>query len=228
MKFYQEITIVPNHEFATYIKISGKEFLNSYFVWSKLFTQLHLGLVSIQDEQQKSPIGISFPEYFMGAKLGVLGSKIRLFAKSESELARFDAAKWLARLSGYVHISGVREVPAKINGYAIYNRYQPKVNGDRLMRRHQKREEQWKSVVANPQSSAEEISKAQECLNKRSQRVNDYDIGDKSIKFPFIKLKSLSSDSEFCLWIRKTVADKENYEKFSTYGLSGVSTLPEF
>jgi CRISPR-associated endonuclease Csy4 len=54
------------------------------------------------------------------------------------------------------------------------------------------------------------------------------DLGDKLIKHPFIKLKSLSSQNEFCLWIKKTSAKEYVFEKFNTYGLSGISTTPEF
>jgi CRISPR-associated endonuclease Csy4 len=215
MKFYHEITVIPNHE------------IGEHFIWSKLFTQIHLALVSIQDEQKKSPIGISFPEYFMGEKFGVIGSKLRLFAQSELELQKLDIQKWLSRLTDYIHISGLREVPQKISGYAIYNRHQPKVNKERLMRRHQKREGEWKSIINNPQSQPEKLAAAQEKLSKRQQRINNYD-KEKLVKEPFIKLKSLSSDNDFCLWIKKTATNEPNYQKFSTYGLSGISTLPEF
>ena len=215
MKFYHEITVIPNHE------------IGEHFIWSKLFTQIHLALVSIQDEQKKSPIGISFPEYFMGEKFGVIGSKLRLFAQSELELQKLDIQKWLSRLTDYIHISGLREVPQKISGYAIYNRHQPKVNKERLMRRNQKREEEWKSIINNPQSQPEKLAAAQEKLSKRQQRINNYD-KEKMVKEPFIKLKSLSSNNDFCLWIKKTATNEPNYQKFSTYGLSGISSLPEF
>jgi CRISPR-associated endonuclease Csy4 len=215
MKFYHEVTVIPNHE------------IGEHFIWSKLFVQLHLALVSIQDEQKKSPVGISFPEYFMGEKFGVIGSKLRLFAQSEPELQKLDIQKHLSRLTDYIHISAIREVPVKINGYAIYNRYQPKVNKERLMRRHQKREEGWRSIINDPQSEPEKIAAAQKKLSARQQRINNYD-KEKAVKDPFIKLKSLSSDNDFCLWIRKIATNEPNYQKFSTYGLSAVSSLPEF
>ncbi|MBU6339043.1 MAG: type I-F CRISPR-associated endoribonuclease Cas6/Csy4 [Rickettsiales bacterium] len=229
MKNYIEITLLDEAE------------INSFDLWSKLLTQIHLGLTSIkeieQDGKEKSPIGISFPEYFMGKKFGVLGSKLRLFAKNESDLQKFDSAKWLSRLSDYIHVSNIREVPQKIDGYAIYNRYQPKVNKDRIIRRHQKREEEWKNIISNPNSDSKEITAAQEKLNKRQQRTNNYD-KEKPVNEPFIKLKSLNSNKEFCLWIKKTTATQANYQKFSTYGLSNYdkekiddknySTVPEF
>lgn len=54
MKFYQELTLLPQDE------------INIYFLWSKTFQQIHLGLVEMQDDQKRVPIGLSFPEYKMG------------------------------------------------------------------------------------------------------------------------------------------------------------------
>ncbi len=183
--------------------------IDSFDLWSRLFTQIHLALVSIKEtegDKEKSPIGISFPEYFMGEKFGLIGSKLRLFAQNESDLQKLDIQKWLLRLTDYVHVSGIREVPQKINGYAIFNRHQPKVNKERLARRYAKRHNvDYESALKQYES-----------------------IDNKLIKQPFIKLKSLGSDNEFCLWIKKTSADQAVYKKFSTYGLSSVSTTPEF
>ena len=204
MKYYIEITLLDEQE------------ENLFKLWSRLFTQIHLGLVEIQDQEKQSPIGISFPEYFMGEKFGVLGSKLRLFANEKLELIKFDAKKWLDRLSDYVHLSGIREVPQKIDGYAIYNRYQPKGNKEKLARRYAKRH----------QMDYDEALK----LYEKSP--------DKSTTKPFIRLKSLSNKQIFSLWIQKFATSEANYQKFSTYGLSDYdkeklhlkkfSTVPEF
>ena len=226
MKSYQEITLLPNFE------------IDKNFLWSKLLTQIHLGLVSIQDYKEKSPIGVSFPEYFMGEKFGVLGSKIRLFAQNEDDLIKFDSPKWLSRLFDYVHITSILPVPQKIDGYAIYSRHQPKTNKERLMRRHQKREEGWKNII-NFSADPKMVAEAREKLNKRQNRINDYDKKDKGlVGEPFIRVKSLSNKNEFCLWIKKTTTNEPAYQKFSTYGLSEFnkkeldlkkfSTVPEF
>lgn len=195
MKFYHEITVIPNHE------------IGEYFIWSKLFTQIHLALVSTQDEQKKSPIGISFPEYFMGEKFGVIGSKLRLFAQNESELQKLDIQKHLSRLTDYIHISAIREVPVKINGYASYNRHQPKVNKERLARRRSIRHKIDYNTALEHYKSMEH----------------------KTINLPYIKLKSLSSQEPICLWIKKIESKEPSQEKiYSTYGLSSSSTVPEF
>ncbi len=197
MRFYQEITLLPNFE------------IDKNFLWFKLLTQIHLGLVKIQDGNRKSPIGVSFPEYSADKsdkkKFGV-GSKIRLFAQNEDDLIKFDSTKWLSCFSDYVHITAIRQVPQKIDGYAIYNRHQPKVNKERLARRY-----------ATKHKVSYEVA------------LEHYkDMGEKLVKYPFVKLKSLSSKNDFCLWIKKTTTNESNYQKFSTYGLNGISTVPEF
>lgn len=207
MKFYIEI------------KLNSCEEIPLSLLWEKFFPQIHLGLASIKEIEngkEKSPIGVSFPEYKMGEKFGVIGSKLRLFANDELTLQNFDVQKWLSRLSDYVHISGIREVPQKINGYAIFSRHQPKTNKERLARRYAKRHN----------------------VDYESALKHYDNMKEKSVKMPFIKLKSLSKGRDFCLWIQKTAIDQPTYQKFSTYGLSGFdkerlsnknySTVPEF
>lgn len=127
MNYYLEITLLPNYE------------INLFNLWSKTFQQIHLGLVEMQDDQKQVPIGISFPEYKNGEKFGVLGSKLRLLAPDEASLMRFDASKWLTRLSDYVHYTSIRPVPDSIKGFAVYHREQPKTGRERLARRYAKR-----------------------------------------------------------------------------------------
>lgn len=194
MKFYLEITLLPNAE------------VNIYFLWSKVFQQIHLGLVEIKDNQDCVPIGISFPEYTISKKFGVLGSKLRLFAKDEATLMQFDAANRLSRLRDYVHWTGIRPVPEKLIGYATYQRQQPKTNKERLARRYALRHN--------------------EDYNTALLRYSE--IESKFMALPFIRLKSLSSDKVFCLWIKKTVVPKPSETTYSSYGLSAISTVPEF
>jgi len=65
MKFYQEITIIPNHE------------IDKNFILSRLFFLTHLGLVEVakqSDNPNKSKIAIAFPEYQYSPK--TLATKI--------------------------------------------------------------------------------------------------------------------------------------------------------
>jgi CRISPR-associated endonuclease Csy4 len=204
MKSYLEITLLPNPEVGV------------NFLWSKVFQQIHLGLVEIQDDQGQVPIGLSFPEYVIGDKYSILGSKLRLFANDEAVLKQFDAVKWLTRLSDYVHSTSIQPVPEKIIGYAIYRREQPKTNPERLARRYARR-------LAEREKRAEVKADYENALTIYSKR--NY----QSINSPFIRLKSLSSDNNFCLWIKKIPVDiQASTANFSSYGLSSVSSVPEF
>ncbi|QPK65106.1 type I-F CRISPR-associated endoribonuclease Cas6/Csy4 [Methylomonas sp. LL1] len=194
MRCYQEITLLPNPE------------VNIHFLWSKVFQQIHLGLVEMQDAEKRVPIGVGFPDYKIGEKYGVLGSKCRLFAADEATLVRFDAGKWLSRLSDYVHCTSIRPVPATLAGHAIYRRLQPKTNKERLARRYAKR---------HPLSYDEAL-----------QHYSG--IAPASIPTPFIRLTSLSSGEQFCLWIDKILVTEASKADFSSYGLSPKATIPEF
>jgi CRISPR-associated endonuclease Csy4 len=194
MNYYLEITLLP------------KVNINLFGLWSKVFQQIHLGLVEMQDDKGQVPIGVAFPEHVVGEKYSVLGGKCRLFAQNEATLARFDAAKWLARLSDYVHCTSIRPVPVKLKGYAIYQREQPKTNKERLARRY----------------AARHNESYDEALHRY------HEMAQKSVTAPFIRLKSLSNDQSFCLWIKKTSVSEPSGTTYSTYGLSAKTTVPEF
>ncbi len=194
MKFYLEITLLPNPE------------VNIYFLWSKVFQQIHLGLVEMQDDRGQVPIGISFPEYTAGEKSSLLGSKLRLIATDEETLSRLDVKKWLNRLSDYVHCTGVRAVPDKIKGYAVYQREQPKANQEGLARRYAKRHG----------------------VDYETALLRYSSMTSKKIATPFIRMKSLSSNQVFCLWIKKIMVNDASEATYSSYGLSAISSVPEF
>ncbi len=194
MKFFLEITLLPNPE------------VGQHFLWSKVFQQIHLGLVEMQDEQGRVPIGLSFPGYVTGEKYSLLGGKLRLLAKDEVTLSQFNATQWLCRLNDYVHCTGIRPVPEKVTRYAIYQREQFKTNKERLARRYAKRH-------------GVDYDSALKCYSEMAHQT---------ITTPFIRLKSLSGGNEFCLWIKKTVVTEPSGMAFSSYGLNAESTVPEF
>ena len=204
MKFYQEITLIDQAE------------ISPYFIWSKLYTQLHIALAEIKDDSDKVGIGASFPQYIFEEKVENqkarinLGNKLRLFAESEADLKKLDIRKWLKRLEDYVHITSIREVPSDIKGYAIYKRKQVKTNAQRLARHRIKRGD----------------IGFDEALARYSNVVT-------TTNFPYIEMKSLStsdqqSEKRFKLFIEKQPAEKTETQVFSTYGLSSVSSVPEF
>jgi CRISPR-associated endonuclease Csy4 len=212
MRCYLEITLLPNPE------------INLNFLWAKVFPQIHLGLVEMQDENKNVPIGLSFPEYGLGRKSGVLGGKCRLFAGDEAILERFDARKRLARLSDYVHCTGIRPVPAKLLGHAIYRRRQPKTNPERLARRYAKRHGLDFETALNAT-----VRVRPEGRDVGYQTAFRYcEMPRQPVPLPFIRLKSLSSEKSFCLWIEKSAVAEPVAGGFSCYGLSARSTVPEF
>ena len=202
MKYYQEITLIDQAE------------ISSYFIWSKLYTQLHIALAEIKDTNNKVNIGVSFPQYLFekndkNSKVN-LGKKLRLFAQNEADLKKLDLKKWLDRLTDYVHITSIREVPENIKSYAIYKRKQVKTNAERLARHRVKRGD----------------IGFDEALAHYSNVITTTDL-------PYIQMLSLSTSDEqdkkrFKLFIEKRSIEQSKIQVFSTYGLSSESSVPEF
>lgn len=199
MKFYQEITLIDQAE------------ISPYFIWSKLYAQLHLALAEQKDTNEKVNIGVSFPKYIFEQKTEErkvkihLGDKLRIFAQSQADLEKLNIRKWVERLTDYLHITSIREVPSEIKEYSIYKRKQVKTNAQRLARHRVKRGD----IGFN------------EALARYSHVVTTTDL-------PYIQMKSLTSDKSFKLFIEKKPATKSETQVFSTYGLSWVSSVPEF
>lgn len=203
MNWYQEITLIDQDE------------ISSYFIWSKVYTQLHIAFAEHSNEQGKICFGVSFPQYRINEhkKIGFLGTKIRVFANSENELRQLNLGKWLERLIDYVHIIQPREVPkTKITSYVNYYRVNPKMSlEERVVHQAQRRN----------------IS-----LDEAKQHFKEY--VEESVVEPYINLKSLSAkreenvDRPYRLYIGKSIADEAKDGKFGTYGLSRTVTVPEF
>lgn len=196
MKYYQEITLIPHAELA----------LN--FIWSKLYAQLHLALVELQDEQGRVPVGVSLPKYQLkaGKHISPLGEKLRVFAEDEATLQQLNLSQWLNRLLDYVHLTGIRPVPEKVNGYARYQRRQFNGSPENMARRRVKRKG--------------DISFEQAVALYETQVVHS--------NLPYIRLKSLSNAQGFNLFIEKKPADEAGGFSFGTYGLSSSASVPEF
>ena len=200
MNYYIEVTLMENDKFSP------------YELWSQLYPQLHLALVEAKNADNKVSIGFSFPQYRFHQDKGVgfIGTKLRLFAESEADLKKLDIRRWLERLEDYVHVTSIREVPNDIKNYAIYKRKQVKTNAQRLARHRVKRGD----------------IGFDEALARYSNVVT-------TTNMPYIEMKSLStsdqqSEKRFKLFIEKQSAEKSATQVFSTYGLSSVSSVPEF
>ena len=196
MKYYLEIKLLKQAE------------ISMYFIWSKVFKQLHLAFVECKDQDDKIPIGISFPDYMFDSEkeFGMLGSKIRLFADDKMALIKLDLSKWLNRLQDYLQLSDIQEVPQNmVKEYAVFSRKQIKSNPERLARRRAKKD----SSIS-----------FQEAL-KRYQKSD-------STNLPYIQVNSLSSSNSFRLFVERKISETENQGYFSCYGLSNNATVPIF
>jgi CRISPR-associated endonuclease Csy4 len=190
MEYYQEITLLPCAE------------VSLAFLWTKVFTQLHIAFADEKNKSGHNPYAVSFPEY---RETG-LGEKIRVFAEAQ-ELERLNLSKVLGRLLDYVHCTSIRKVSErKLRGYAVYSRYQPegsiRVKAKRYAKRH-------------PGVTIEEAARLLQ--GKR-----------KSVRLPYIQMKSLSRGGTFSLFIKKRVEEESALTECGTYGLSNNRTVPEF
>lgn len=189
-----------------YIEITN---INTFDLWSKLYTQLHLTLVEKKNAQNKVPFGFSFPEYFFNSEkqIGFIGSMLRIFGPDENPLRQLDLHKRLNNLSDYIQTSEIKTVPVQLKSYAIYQRQQVKSNAERLARRKAKRQN------ISYEKALEELKSFK----------------DEELNFPFIQLQSSSTGGQkFRLFIERKLVEQPMLGDFSLYGLSSTSTVPEF
>ena len=193
MQHYIDITLLPNDE------------IGHYFLWGKLYQQVHLALV----EQEQGQVGVSFPEYSKSQPR--LGRKLRLFAINEQGLKQLDLSKWLTRLLDYCHISSIRPVPAEVR-HVVFSRQHCVSSPERLARRRAKRkDETFEQAMAHFVGFKESFS-----------------------ALPFIELESLSTSHDgeqnrrFRLFIDNRFCETEHRGEFNTYGLSKTATVPWF
>lgn len=198
MKHYIEITLLPDVEIP----------LN--FLWQKVYQALHLKFVEIENEDGFQPVGISFPKYRHDendAKANTLGEKIRLFAQELETLERFNAKHTLRKLSDYVHVTSIRDVPSNVKTFGCFSRLQLKTSNLRLARRKAKRENVEVDVA---------LSKFAKHTEERTTA-------------PFVIIKSASNGEIFRLFVVYKEQANDNHDvSFGTYGLSSKSTVPVF
>lgn len=219
MKYYQEITLIDSAD------------IRFFELWSKLYTQLHLALV----EQAKATygegathgdIGVSFPEYKCfeknGKTISMLGSKLRVFAKTEAELQQLNLGKWCERLLDHVHIKSTAKVPA-VTEYVIAKRFRQEKNLDskthNFAKKHNKTFEEVKL------SRIEHISRKYDISMEEAQRRYEKPVLE--IR-PYIRMKSGKNGNTFSLEIEQTKAEGVVTGTFNTYGMSPTTTVPHW
>ena len=195
---YCELTIIPDPD------------ITPYFIWSKLFTQLHIALADVKNEHGIDTIGISFPDYHYDdnqEKSSKLGLKLRVFAPTQNELETLNLDKWLERLTDYVHIKGIKEVPTdKATGFVSVQRY-----------RFKPIEVQVESLAKKMKISDDE---AMAIVAKRRPEL----------KLPFIKMFSESNKTHYPLQILQQSSEAK-VGRFTVYGMNGMTdsvTVPQW
>ncbi len=192
MESYLELTLIPDLETPL------------YYLWEKVFQQIHIALADHKNDDGSSSVGVSFPEYDAGAYL--LGTKLRLFAHSSEELEKLQCERWLQRLQDYLHISNIRDVPDHVDGYACFRQLKPKGSLEKQARRRAKRKgETLQQALAHFENYQEERS-----------------------KLPYIHMTSLSNGHRFRLFIDKLIVESSHTGTFNCYGLSRQATVPLF
>lgn len=191
MTHYQEITLIPDPD------------ISPYFIWQKLYTQLHIALADIKNKHGIDSIGVSFPDYHYDdkkEKSSKLGHKLRVFAPSQADLEKLDLKNWLSRLTDYVHIKSVAEVGNKATGYAVVKRYR------------------FKPAETQAQTLAKKLGISYEdamvTVKKRKPEL----------KVPFINMKSETTGVPYRLSILQKLVDSPLEGTFNTYGLNTMTT----
>ena len=201
MNHYQEITLLPDAE------------ISLAFLWTKVYTQLHLAFVAQKDTPHGGTFAVSFPEYTEGKGKG-LGHKVRVFAETEEALQTLNLDKKLERLLDYVHLTTIRPIPTRrLKGYAIYSRqHAPKSQAQtarRFSRRHGLPVEQETARLAKKQRQSEKLKKS----------IRD---------LPYIQMQSLTTHPQYNLFIHTQPTPSAAASPFSLYGLSPEAAVPEF
>jgi CRISPR-associated endonuclease Csy4 len=192
MKYYQEISLLPNAE------------ITPYFIWHKIYQQIHLAFVENKTGDNSSAIGVAFPKY--DADKYSLGTKLRLFAKDEILLQQMNCEKWLDRLRDYMHLCRIKPVPEKLEGYACFKHIKHKGSKEKLARRRAKRKgETLREALAHFEDFKEQHS-----------------------KLPYINMTSQTNGHRFRLFIEKQAMEQPHGGLFSCYGLSNMTTVPLF
>lgn len=214
MNFYQELTLIKSPD------------ISLYFIWSKLYTQVHLALVEAKNPDETVNIGVSFPEYACFEKDGetvtALGSKLRVFAQGKEDLEQLDLLKWCERLLDYIHIKKIAPVP-DTNSHLRVKRLRQVKNQDAKTR----------SFASKRGLSFEQVKKLriQHIAKKNNisleQAAHAYE-NPVLEKRPYIRMHSLRGGNAFSLTIDQTVAEKAAPGTFNTYGMSMAATVPHW
>lgn len=170
---------------------------------SKIAQQLHFGLVN------KISLGISFPQY--SEKRKTLGNIVRVFGTTE-QLEQFDINEVLNHYLENVTITDVLDVP-NVTKFGTYSRH---------------RSNYGHTYAGLARAARRKAKRSGMSYEEAFEYLESFDIGEDN-QLPFVSIKSVSTGGIFRLPIKFTICPAENVvEKFNSYGLSKVNTVPVF
>jgi len=182
------------------------------FLWSKLHTQIHLALVAIKDENERVDVGVSFPKY--GGQAFPLGDTLRLFAPTRDRLEALKLERYLERLSDYIQLSPIKDVPVDVSEFAVFKRVRFK--SDAQIRRLAKRRSVREGILYET------------ALKEYMETARKYEKLKCDNRLPYINVQSLSNGHRLKLFIEKVPLKESTNGDFSTYGLSDQASVPIF
>ena len=197
LTYYCELTIIPDSEIAP------------YFIWSKLFNQLHIALADINNQHGIKSIGVSFPDYHYDekGKSSTLGLKLRIFASSQKDLETLNLDEWLNRLTDYVHVKGIKEVGDKATGYVSVHRYRFKPV----------------DIQARTLSDKLKISYEEAMVTVAKRKAE--------MALPYIQMRSQTNTSNYRLKVLQQPCSEAKPGSFNVYGMNGMQdnvTVPHW
>ncbi|WP_227430504.1 type I-F CRISPR-associated endoribonuclease Cas6/Csy4 [Psychrobacter sp. I-STPA6b] len=196
MTHYQELTLIDSAEKSL------------YEIWSHIYTQLHIALADIKNKHGIKTIGVSFPNYRYEEKcnktFALLGNKLRVFAPSQADLEKLDLNRWLSRLTDYVHIKSIKEVPKTADQYLLVRRY-----------RFTPLDKRVQSLATHHNVSFDDAMAQYTSREKRAVEKH----------YPYISLKSESNDKRpYPLRIWQQSAEKPQQGQFNAYGMNNMTS----
>ncbi|KAE9530174.1 type I-F CRISPR-associated endoribonuclease Cas6/Csy4 [Testudinibacter aquarius] len=213
MQYYQDLTIIKSPD------------ISPYFIWSKLYTQLHLALVELQHPNSVSEIGVSFPEYQYikenNKTIMTLGCKLRIFSHKKEMLEQLNISHWLERLKDYVHILSIQNVPSNVTEHLVVKRLRQRTNNDKYTRDYAK-----KHNLSFEEAKEARVQRFMEVHNVTLQESLEHYENPVLKRRPFIIMQSLRTKQQYSLEIEQLRVNGPVAGAFSSYGLSSTTTVP--
>lgn len=226
MEYYQEITLRPGPEIP----------LN--FLWTKVYTQIHLALVAQKDTPQGGSFGVSFPEYAVGETEEQTPDTSLISSQPVTEQNAFIPK---TRQGKGQH---GQTLGCKLRIFAPSEEALQKLNVEKALLRlldyvrlTNIRRTPIKIIKGYATYSREHAAASQQQKARRFARRHNLSLTEALSRFPatnstpalpYIQMKSLTNQQKFNLFIKKQSAAHPLQKPFSLYGLSLQSTVPEF